>query len=367
MLGIIRGVVSNGADDPFGLLRGVDLAGFDFDIMARMSVRAMRAGGPVEGPDDAAAGGGTDQPAAAFSTDGGCGCGGRLQRSASCPEYICNSCGLIVEADSAELDDAPRTELTAARLTIVGPGSSQLQPDLYRSSTGNTAQTQRKQIYEEFKTYRGMFIEAGGRAFPLDACAHAADYYNVVQRECVKRSQNKKAIMAACFYQACLELDFAPGKTEVAAFMQLPSRGIARGANFIRSFAADGKMDGIDVNIDPCVPEIITLFAILGMEGSQYKPLGDAVHQVVQVAIREHIGASSILRSKVAGAAFAVLRRCKDRSLIPKPPSLHEFCQQYHIRKNTIGSMLSQIDDYHSFFEPVYKAAGLDSSPPHAK
>ncbi len=346
------GLLAQLRDDPFGLLKQLGVEKFDFDAVTRMSILTFKAEEPAPGT---------------FDTDGGCGCGGRLLRSASAPKHVCDSCGLVIEADAAELDDGPRAELAAARLTIVGPGSGQLQPDLYRSSTANTAQTQRKQIFEEFSLYRQMFIEAGGRAFPLDACARASDHYNNVQRVCVKRSQNKKTIMAACFYQACLELRFAPSKAEIAAFMQLQSRGIARGANFIRSFAADGNMEGVDVNIDPCHPEIVTLFAALGFEGPRYARLGDAVFDVVQVAIKEHIGASSILRSKVAGAAFVVLRRCKDRELIPKPPSLQDFCQQYHIRKNTISSMVGQIDDYHSYFEPVYKKAGLDSAPTHVK
>ena len=117
------------------------------------------------------------------------------------------------------------------------------------SSTGNTAATQKKQIYEEYCACRALFIEAGGRALPLDACKLAADFYNEVQRQCVKRSQNKKAIMAACFYHACLEIGFSPSKSEIAAFMQLPNKGIARGANFVRSLVADGKMD-VDIDVD---------------------------------------------------------------------------------------------------------------------
>lgn len=289
-------------------------------------------------------------------------CGGSLRPGTDGLERVCDGCGLVVEGDSAqpEEDDAPRAPAAAPRLQVVGPGSGQLQPDLYRSGEGTTAAEQRKQVYEEYKAYRQLYVEAGGRAFPLDACERAADHYNRVQHVCVKRSQNKKRIMAACFYQACLELGFAPTKIEVAAFMQLPNKGIAGGTNFIRAFAADGKMDGVDVNIDPCYPEINTLFAAVGLEGDRYRPLADAVHEIVETATREHIGASSILRSKVAGAAFTVFRRCRDKSLVPKAPSLNEFCQSYRIRKNTISSIISQLDAYHSFFEPIYRRRGLD-------
>jgi len=291
-------------------------------------------------------------------------CGGHMRRGTNNISYVCNGCGLVLEGDSAEPeeDEAPRPAPNTARLRIVGPNSNQLQPDLYRSSTGNTAATQKKQIFEEYKVYRQMFIEAGGRAFPLDACELASDYYNIVQRHYVKRSQNKKSIMAACLRQACLDKGSAPDKAEVATFMQLPTKGIARGANFVRSFVADGKMD-IDINIDPRRPEITTLFAHLGLEGKQYDGLRDAVFDIVEVAIANNIGTRSYLRSKVAGATYIAIRRCKDRDLIPKKMSLPDFCQD-RIRKNTVERFTQQLDSYHSYFEECYERAGLDTTPP---
>lgn len=290
-------------------------------------------------------------------------CDGQMRRGANDLEYVCDGCGLVVEGDTAEPeeDEAPRSAPNTARLRIVGPGSNQLQPDLYRSGSGNTAATQKKQIYEEYKVYRQMYIEAGGRAFPLNACATAAEYYNGVQRLCVKRSQNKKAIMAACFWQACLQIEFAPSKADIAAFMQLPSKGIARGDNFVRSLVADGKMDIIDINADPCRPEISTLFIQLDYDGDRFAPLRDAVYDVVQTAIRNNIGTSSILRSKVAGATFTVLSRCKNRTLVPKMMSLQEFCHG-RIRKNTVERFTRQLDAYHSYFEECYSKADLNSS-----
>ena len=58
------------------------------------------------------------------------------------------------------------------------------------------------------------------------ACRLAADYYNAVQRLYVKRSQNKKSIMAACLREACLSINFAPPKAEVAALMQLANESL---------------------------------------------------------------------------------------------------------------------------------------------
>lgn len=293
-------------------------------------------------------------------------CGGQMRRRACDLGYDCSGCGLILEGDTAEPseDDAPRPAPSSGLLRIVGPNSNKLQPDLYRSGAGTTAASQKKQILEEYKAYRAYYIEASGRAFPLNACELAAEYYGDVQRECVKRSQNKKAIMAACLWRACHAKGYAPSKAEVAAFMQLATKGIARGDNFVRALIANGSMD-LEANVDSCRPEIGTLFAHLAYEGAQYAGLREAVYEVVQAAIRNNIGTNSFLRSKVAGATFAVLRRCRDRALVPRAPSMQEFCQN-RIRKNTIDRFLSALKNYHSYFEEVYRKYGLDDSPPAA-
>jgi hypothetical protein len=285
-----------------------------------------------------------------------------MRRGAGNLALECGGCGLVVEGDTAdpEEDEAPRAAPNSGRLRLVGPGSNQLQPDLYRSGSGNTAATQKKQILDEYKAYLQLYVEAGGRAFPLNALEHAAEYYNGVQRVCVKRSQNKATIMAKCLQHGCLQVGFAPTRAQLADFMQLKNKGIARGGNFIHSLVADGKMD-LDVNADPTRAEVMTLFAHLGFERDEYAGLRDTVFEVVHTAIRNNIGTSSILRSKVAGATYAVLRRCKDRSLVPKPLSMQEFCGK-RIRKNTVERFTRELDDYHSYFEEVYRAAGLDSA-----
>jgi hypothetical protein len=317
---------------------------------------ASRAGG-------AAPGGPTGSAAAPAA----CGaCGGVMRRKPGAGGHVCDDCALVAGGDAAEPadddDDAPRAPAAGAQLRVVGPRASQLQPDLFRSGAGTTAATQKKAIQDEYRAYRQLYAEAGGAVVPLDACDAAADLYGDVQRQCVKRSLNKRSAMAACLQIASLSLQFAPAKADLAAMMQLPSRGIARGANFVRALVADGKMDA-DVNIDPSVPEIMSLFAHLGYEGAAYAGLRAAALDVVTTAVANNICTGSILRSKVAGATYVVLRRCTDRALVAAPPGPKEFCQD-RIRKNTYERVTRQIDEYHSFFVPCYRRAGLDDSPP---
>jgi hypothetical protein len=338
-------------DDPYGLLAGLDgpgqLSALRAGLLAGDPTRPSIASLPTprEGSDD-------------------CGqCGAAMTRSANDLAYVCGSCGLVIEGDTAEPEDeGPRAAPSAPRLRLVGVGSNQLQPDLYRSGVGVTPESQKKQIYEEYCRYCAQHVSAGNRAISCDAFSRAADLYNDVQRQCVVRSQRKKAIMAACLHQACLMLGFAPGKVEIAKFMRLEKFGLARGVNYIRSMAADGKM-AIDPNLDPCWPEIVTLFAHLGRESADFDGLRAAVADVVGVAIRDHIGLSSILRSKVAGAAYTVLRRCLDRRLVPEPITMQAFCVG-RIRKNTVERFTRAIGDCHTHFVDCYVRAGLDASPP---
>jgi hypothetical protein len=282
-------------------------------------------------------------------------CGATMYQGACEQEYTCSGCGLVVEGDNST--DYNPVVSSSGRLRIVGAGSSQLQPDLYKSGSENGVEYQIAQTYAEFRMYRQKYIESGGRAFGLDACQDAAKHYAIVKQQYVKRSQNKKVIMAACFYQACLALGYSPSKIEISEFLQVQNKGITKGINFLRKMVADGKME-IDINADPCYPEIITIFALVKFEGEKYNNLYAAVYEIVQICIQNNIGTNSILRSKVAGAAFTVLSR--SQYSIP----IDAFCKQIHIRKNTIETFTDQLDSYFSFFENCYQTYGLSIANP---
>lgn len=238
----------------------------------------------------------------------------------------------------------------------MGRKSGEFQSDLYRSGTvHNNAITQQKSLLNDFKKYRTAYIESGGNAIQLDACRRAAVYFNEIQRNnIVRRSENKKKIMAACLYMACISLGFAPSRVEIAGLMQLSGKGIASGENFVRSLVAQGMMN-IDINADQCRPEITTIFAQLGYEHKDYNLLREAVYEVVQVAIDNSIGTNSVLRSKVAGATFVVLKRCMDKDLISRIFILTEFCDSVHIRKNTAERFTKELANFHNqFFVPIY-------------
>ena len=272
-------------------------------------------------------------------------------------EYICENCGLVREVEDTidETDVIDKFVNTSSRLRVVGPNSSHFQPDLYRSCAVSTAALQKKQILEEYQSYRQQYINAGHRSFPVVVCVDATQYYNKIQQSCVKRSKNKKVIMAACLLYACLKHGISAKKEEIAAFMQLPNNGLAKGDNFIRGLTADGKFD-IDVDVDEVGPEISTLFAYLGYNDERYDSLKNAVREIIQISLDNNIGTTSVLKSKVAGATFTILSRS---SLITEKISLQTFCKD-RIRKNTIDKFIKQLTKFHSYFEQCYKKYELD-------
>ena len=295
-----------------------------------------------------------------------CTCGGILLKDVT--KYICKNCGIIKEYESIESEyeeDMKKEPSTTGRLRVVGPSSNYFQSDLYRSCSGVTSAMQTTQIYDEFIIARDRYIERGGKPFPISACKSAAAIYNAVQHHYVKRNQNKKVIMAMCLHIACIQENFVPPKSATAELMGLNTKGIAKGENFLRSFAADGKID-IDININPLRAEIETIFMQLKYTNPdkinhEYNYLKDAAEKVVQLADEIYIGHKSITRSKVAGAVYEILKRCKNKELVPNILTTQEFCQKILIRKNTIERFIKELYNYHSKFEYIYSEFGLDT------
>lgn len=271
---------------------------------------------------------------------------------------VCGNCGVIrYEIIDESLN---MNEVSNNKIRIVGYNSNQFQPDLYRSDNSNIILIQKKQIFNEYKSYRQKYIELGERAFPINACEIASDYYNKIQQHCVKRSQNKKSIMAACLWQACLIINFAPSKLEIAKFMQLSHKGIAKGNNFIRTLVSNNKLD-IDPNLNPIYPEIYTLFIQLSYTDSRYKIFHKIIFDIIELANKNSIGINSLLKTKVIGTTYIVLKRCKDKELIKNPPlNTKEFCKN-KIRKNTIDRFVTEINSYNSYFKSLYESYDLYS------
>lgn len=275
-------------------------------------------------------------------------------------EYICSGCGFVAENNLADgEDDGEKKPSFCGRLRIVGPNSGRYQADLDRSSnSGNNTAAQISQVTAEYLRYRECYIESGGRAFPEEACRRAAEFYNEVQQRCVIRNHNKLTVMAAHLYHACVSLGFVPTKAEVATFMQLKRKGIARGDNFVKEMYAEG-LTTVEVNKNPERAQISTALLNLGEDVEKtFSHLIPAAQDLVQRAVDKLIGVSSTPRSKAIGATFVVMQRFARAKGI-KCVTQQEFCLRCGIRKNTIEQFTSALAAYHSFFRDIYARHGL--------
>jgi hypothetical protein len=267
--------------------------------------------------------------------------------------YECPQCSRMFEA--ADLEDVisvstperPGAKASRGRLRVVGKDSRYYQPDLDRTSPGDSSEVQKKSTYQELLRYNNEYSERGGNPFPKDVLKSVAEEYNVVQKQCVKRSQMKKQILAALVYHICLTKGFSRSKSEAAQLMKLVTNGISKGSVFLRSVGEDSEME-INMNCDRRGPHINSTFAQLDMvEG--VKCYRDAVDALVRRAEEAHIGTRSILRSKIIAATFEVLRRAKVKITID------EMSTKCKIRKHTIHRFLKELDAFHSHFAETYK------------
>lgn len=283
-------------------------------------------------------------------------------------EYRCESCGIVAGNDFSSVEDAEEgPKPLPGRLRVVGPRSGFYQSDLDRSSSGDSEASQHKQLLDEFIALRQTYLERRKAekkkscAFPIDALEKAADHYQTIRKVVCKRSLNKKAIMAACLKLACASIGLAPDKAEFAEMMQLQTRGIAKGENYLRTMESNGYIE-MEVNPDMCRPNIVTTFTQLGLADEKYEHLRRAVEEIVDISVKENIGTSSIMPSKVKGATLVVLRRqalAEGRD----PMSVQQFCEACGIRRSTIERFTCPLNDHHSFFVEVYKRAGVYSAP----
>jgi hypothetical protein len=292
----------------------------------------------------------------------------------SCPEcgcplvvqdmsYECPSCHAIFEA--ADIQDVipvstPETAGSGAlrgRLRVVGREAGWFQPDLDRTNPGESSEAQKKSTYQELLRYNREYESRGGNPFPLDVLDYVASNYHTIQQQSVKRSMMKRVILAALTFHVCIAQGFTRTRAEAAELLQLTNYGIARGDDYLRSVDEDRGLD-LNLNTSRLRPHIVSVFAQLDLTGTDHKAAQDAVADIVEAAGQNFIGDRSVLRSKVIASTYEALRRGG------RGVALDTVTVKCQIRKHTIRRFLDELGKYHSRFEPIYNAYGLDPAPP---
>lgn len=269
-------------------------------------------------------------------------------------DLMCQKCGVVVQGvNSPEFvtDDDPKT----LNYRLAGANAFLYQSNMYKSSTSNYAATQMIHNERTFRNCTNRYIEQGKRLpFPQNVCARSAKLFLEVQKHCIRRSENRHLIMASCLYFAGIEMGSLPPIQEIADFMQLETRGISKGINFLRELKSEGKIS-FDPNQSIASAKIKTLFDYLKITDSK---LSAAIMDIIDTMKVKNIGSSLHMETKVIGATFCALLRCPT---LEERISMTEFCSKCNTRKNSVSSIYNMLTDYHSHFEQVYLAHDLVS------
>lgn len=234
----------------------------------------------------------------------------RVPMALACGEYQC-SCGIAV---NNEVECAKDHNAVAAAIRI----SSGVNSGKFYNVTADYTKTQRKAIMAQLMTHQTRYQGAG---FPRDVLNATATSYNNIQKaiteevvvdgvtktkKFVRRGTIKSEILAALLFYECIRANIVRKKSDVAAFMELNTRGFSRGEIILRSMAVEGKID-MPIDSDERVDVIVEKYMeALDIKCDRYSRF---VEDIVTLSEERRICMSSHLSSKVAGAMRVLISR----------------------------------------------------------
>jgi hypothetical protein len=283
-------------------------------------------------------------------------CGVQLNDNSVGTKSLCGTCDI---SGTDTVYTGPQQQQNSY-LTFTGKNTNLLKTSTNKTENVTTFAQQKQQIIDEYRQLWSVYPDK--HIIPdhlLNHAAHAFVESQEIKKNAneshVKRADHKKNIMGIFLRQACLN----HGKIllsygEVATFMQLDSKSFARGKKYVQQFKEDENEDEI------IEAQINSVFARLGYIGVNYQSLKSIIHEQVIICVEKNIGFDSTLPSIVVGVAFVIINRCPDESMVKKC-NLSKFAAEIKIRQNTIGKIITAINDYHSHFKPIYKKYKLNS------
>jgi transcription initiation factor TFIIIB Brf1 subunit/transcription initiation factor TFIIB len=277
-------------------------------------------------------------------------CGNDLEKIDE--EYMCKSCGKVHQDVHDPIDQSIHEKYQTSHIRMVGPNAHVFQSNLYKSSISNYSMVQKITIERVLKTCRKKYTDRGiSPPIPINVCRKAVDLYNEVQQYCIKRSETKNVTIAACIYYAGVEMEFLPTIQDISDFMDLSTKGISKGVNFLISLRAEGKLS-FDTNRNVLGSMIKTLFEYVEIKNDQCRM---AIIDVIEQMKNNNIGSSLYIETKAKGVTYAILKRSRQKYDL----TLLEFCEKCRTRKNTVINIVNLLDKYYDYFKPIYKEHGL--------
>jgi len=265
-------------------------------------------------------------------------CGITMQISETGTHLICPDCGLKVE-----YEEQSSAVNTSTNIRIVGNMSGKFQKDLYKSADMNTKELQRDKIFHEILSYCKKYEDEKRESVPKDVVGTATDLYLSVRTTGVRRSDNKRKMLAAVYHCACLEKNIQlPAKT-IACIFNLKSLGISDGIRVLHKLVKTNVIASEDITLDPLNAAICTIFRQMGIDDEGLK---SEVKRIIITADQKNIGISSSLDSKIVGATNIVLTRNNIKMDMKKISALRG------IRQATIQKYIDFVNDRISNFYP---------------
>jgi hypothetical protein len=251
---------------------------------------------------------------------------------------------------------------------IVGTGSRLLQPDLYRSGPGTSADAVRRAAEIEIDWYCDAYERNNNTNFtiPHPVRQLAAAYFIKLQAGGTHRCNSRRQILAVCTQLASEDNGFAPARPSVFnEIFQLPSLGNATGVGRLRQLEMSGvvkckrKDTGVSIADRGRLAMISTMLSRLGFSGEKHEILQKVTLEVIQTADENTVGVRSKPVSKTTGALFYVLKNCSDRSVVATEPELQGFCTALEQVKYTISLFVNELNKHSQLFQPVLRKHGL--------
>lgn len=317
-------------------------------------------------------------------------CGGNLKKqittvdSQDINNTVCSDCGVVSMSTSDSDMKASDANLKTGtyRLRVIGANSKIDQANLYKDTSLPACKIYtRESVLSEYIKILNQYNEnviAQKDKMPLDPCRLAADIYSSIQEVCVKRSENRKNIMAECYRLACLLFGYVPDKASLSKAMGLRS-GPAKGANFVMAVLSANVIDSYVISSINYVNAFVeTIFKCMNITNDDYiKDLRTKIVYMVKVLDVEKVAYTAQRKTKACGMTYNVIKRfIKNKYISDKTGvdssqkifaelTLVEFVHKLpsnYIMIGTIVNFLQTIISYHSKFEKHYQELELDDS-----
>ena len=271
----------------------------------------------------------------------------------------CPECHKIIPIQKIIKDENSK-DVYSGRMRIVGYNASKYQSNMDKSISSKTPNQFVYMIYTKLLCkLNEKHKHRGYKPIEQNILYTTATIYVEIQQVMTQRRISKRKILAALIKNECILNNSIRTDQEILTFMHLNTKGISEGDIYIKKIHEDGL---VDINIDEIkiVPYVITIFNQL--EVSKELNIENTIHiecyqhaviDIINKALKEHIGYKSVLRSKVITTVYIVLRRA-DFNI-----ELSTVLTKCKIQLNTVNNFIKELKIKHDRFTDIYKKYGL--------